>query len=157
SWNGVGVNSSVAAAAASTAHRTALGYAEASSVGIGAGGGTFSGQAVDNTSVLVRYTLSGDSNLSGGVDLTDFTFLAANFNKVGGATWLQGDYNYDGNVDLTDFTFLASNFNQSLSAGDAASLGAPVPEPSTVTAAVAGAIWMFDRRRRRAARPRRHV
>jgi len=83
---------------------------------------------VDADAVLVRYTLSGDSNVDGKVDLTDFTFLAANFNKSSGATWLQGDYNYDGKVDLTDFTFLAANFNQSLPA-DGTSLGLSVPEP----------------------------
>src|SRR5207253_3615493 len=73
------------------------------------------------------YTYAGDSNLDRRVDLTDFTYLAANFNKIGGAAWMQGDYNYDSNVDLTDFTRLASNFNQTL---PAAELGATVPEPA---------------------------
>src|SRR5439155_4968720 len=89
---------------------------------------SFAGWSVDSTSVLVRYTLAGDSNLDHKVDLTDFTFLAANFNGTG-RNWLQGDYNYDGNVDLTDFTLLASNFNQALASQD---LGAIVPEPTSV-------------------------
>ena len=54
-------------------------------------GGTFGNQSADGTAVLIRYTLSGDSNLSGNVDLTDFTFLAANFNKPSGAQWIEGD------------------------------------------------------------------
>src|SRR5205085_1097629 len=95
-------------------HAIGVGYAEAS--GAGAANSTWNGQSVDGDAVLVRYTLAGDSNVDGKVDLTDFTFLAQNFNKSGGAQWLEGDYNYDGNVDLTDFTFLASNFNQSIAA-----------------------------------------
>src|SRR5207248_4808196 len=90
------------------------------------------GLSVDNSSVLIRYTLYGDANLSGKVDLTDFTFLAANFNGTN-KSWLQGDFNYDGNVNLTDFTFLASNFNQML---PTAALGAIVPEPTAVFAAI---------------------
>jgi hypothetical protein len=147
-WTGNGLASSAAATAASSAHKTALGYAEASAL-FTSFPATFKGQSVDNTSVLVRYTYAGDSNIDGKVDLTDFTFLAANFNKVGGASWLQGDYNYDGNVDLTDFTFLASNFNQTLPAGaaGAASIGAPVPEPGGI-AALSFAVATLARRRR---------
>ena len=69
--------------------------------------------------MLVRYTLYGDANLDGSVDLTDFAFLASHFNQTGGATWVNGDSNFDGNVDLTDFTILASNFNLTLPASPA--------------------------------------
>src|SRR5207253_2399094 len=68
SWNGNGITSSAAATAASSAHKTALGYAEASALGLT----TFSGQSVDSTSVLIRYTYSGDANLDGVVDTLDF-------------------------------------------------------------------------------------
>jgi fibronectin-binding autotransporter adhesin len=108
---------------------------------------------VDNgtSKVTVGYVYYGDGDVSGSVDLTDFTFLAANFNKVGGATWLQGDYNYDGNVDLTDFTFLASNFNKSLplAASAASGIGSVVPEPASMISilAAAGAVMMKRRRR----------
>jgi len=145
SWTGNGIRSS-SAAAGLNGHTTALGYAEASEAGIGAGGGTFSGQSVDNTSVLVRYTYAGDGNVDGKVDLTDFTFLAANFNGSN-KNWLQGDYNYDGTVNLTDFTFLAANFNQSLAA-EGGSLGSAVPEPTTVALLALGATALIARRRR---------
>jgi hypothetical protein len=148
SWNGNGINSSAAAAAGATSTRTALGYSEASAINAA----SFSGQTLpDNTAVLVRYTLAGDSDLSGVVDLTDFTFLAANFNTVGTANWLQGDYNYDGNVDLTDFTFLAANFNKSMPAdsGGGGSLGALVPEPTALGIALCAAAPSITGRRRR--------
>src|SRR5207248_5308368 len=125
SWNGTGITSSAAAAAAGGAHRTALGYAEASALGAG----SFSGQSVDSTALLVRYTAAGDSDLSGTVDLTDFTFLAGSFGATSGKNWFEGDYNYDGKVDLSDFTYLASNFNYSVPSSSA-SLGAYVQEPA---------------------------
>jgi len=139
SWNGNGITSSVAAAP--SAHRTGLGYAEASELNVA----SFAGQSVDASSVLVRYTLMGDANLSGNVDLTDFTFLAAHFNQPN-QTWLHGDFDYNGSVDLTDFTFLAANFNQVLSSGGAAGLGAVVPDPSGVSLVM---LLVGLRRRRR--------
>jgi hypothetical protein len=146
-WNGPGINSSSAAV---NANKFAVGYAEASEI-FSTFPATFGGQPVSNTSVLVRYTISGDANLSGNVDLTDFTFLAQNFNKQTGASWLNGDFNYDGKVDLTDFTFLAANFNQAVPA-DAGALGASVPEPASLAAAtmLAGlGLSAFGRRSRR--------
>jgi hypothetical protein len=141
SWNGNGITSSTAQADASTAHNTAIGYAEASDV-YNSFPANFRGQTVDNSSVLVRYTAAGDGNLDGTVDLIDFSFLAANFNGSG-KNWLQGDYNYDGNVDLTDFSFLASNFNYSV---PAASLGSAVPEPASL-AVLALCVSLSSRRR----------
>lgn len=142
-WGGNGITSSAAAAAATSPHKTAIGYVEASAAGYS--GGTFAGEPVDNDMVLARYTFSGDADINGTVDLTDFTYLAGNFNGTG-KTWLQGDFNYDGIVDLTDFTFLASNFNQSM---PASTLGAAVPEPIGVLAAGSFCAMAVCRRRRR--------
>jgi len=140
-WNGVGINSS--AAQASTSPKTALGYAEASQI-LGPGGGMFSGVAVDGTTVLVKYTIAGDANLSGNVNLDDFTALAANFGNAG--VWTTGDFNYNGLVNLDDFTILASSFGQSLPADVAR--GAAVPEPAgAVVLLVAGAAMARRRRR----------
>src|SRR5699024_2221994 len=58
-WAGNGIASSQANAA-----KFGLGYAEASAV-LGPNGGTFGGQPVDGSAVLVRYTLAGDANLDG--------------------------------------------------------------------------------------------
>jgi autotransporter-associated beta strand protein len=141
-WTGPGITSSVAASVASNAgipHKTALGYVEASAFNYG----TFDGQPVDSSAVLVRYTLAGDANLDGTVNTVDFTLLANNFG-ASGALWQQGDSNYDGIVNGLDFNAVASNFGSTQAAP--ALMGSLVPEPG-----FAGAVAMlvFARRRRR--------
>ena len=142
-WTGNGITSSSAAASAGAAHKTALGIAEATDYN-SSFPATFRGQTIDSTSVLIRYTVSGDANLDGTVNLTDFTILAANFNGSS-KRWAQGDFNYSGNVALTDFTFLASNFNQSLAAQTVAAV---VPEPGGASLALLVAAGWTARRRR---------
>jgi hypothetical protein len=106
-----------------SSHKTALGYGEASTLGIS----SFEGQGVDATSVLIRYTYVGDANLDGKVNALDFNALASNFGKTPGSdVWTQGDFNYDGNVNTLDFTALALNFNQPPLPSPA--LGTVVPE-----------------------------
>jgi hypothetical protein len=144
-WTGDGIVSSAAAVPAPSGRGiTGVGYAESADI-LGAAGGVFAGQSVDSTAVLLRYTYCGDANLDGKVDLTDFTFLAANFNATGDGTWARGDFNYDGNVDLTDFTFLAANFNLTL-AGPSAAVTV-VPEPLRASFAFAGGAALLRRRR----------
>lgn len=113
SGNGMGIVSSSADAT------TRIGYAEASS--LVPGGGTWAGQPVDGTALVLAFALAGDANLSGGVDIDDFGGLAASFNQPG--AWISGDFDYDGVVSIDDFGLLASNFNASLPAARA------VPEP----------------------------
>jgi probable HAF family extracellular repeat protein len=125
-WNGAGITSSTAASIAANSantHKTALGYAEASALGLG----SFSGQTVDPTTVLIRYTLSGDANLDGVVNALDFSALANNFG-ASGKLWNQGDFNYDGTVNALDFNSIATNYGAPLAAS-ATSLTAVVPEP----------------------------
>jgi hypothetical protein len=143
-WTGNGITSSAAATAASSAHKTALGYGEAGTLGIT----NFRGEPVDSTAVLVRYTYSGDANLDGKVDTLDFNSLAGNF---GGTSkiWTQADFNYDGIVDTLDFNNLAANFGQQL-AESSPLAGALVPEPSSVMSVgllVAGLAIRARRRR----------
>jgi GH25 family lysozyme M1 (1,4-beta-N-acetylmuramidase) len=107
-WNGVGIDST---AAASAGPKTGLGYAEASDL-FTTFPATFSGQTIDSTSVLIRYTLLGDANLSGNVDISDFNRLASKFGKPG--SWLDGDFNYSGKIDIVDFNLLATNFGKSM-------------------------------------------
>ncbi len=125
-WTGNEITSSTAALVAadgSNLHKTALGYGEANALGIG----SFGGQGVDTTSVVVGYTLAGDANLDGTVNSLDFTMLADAFGATGGAVWTQGDFNYDGIVNALDFDAIATNFGQAL---PPPGLGAQVPESS---------------------------
>jgi hypothetical protein len=89
----------------------------------------------------------GDCNMDKTVDLTDFTFLAANFNKLSGQRWLEGDFNGDEAVDLTDFTFLAANFNKTFPASSAG-IGAAVPEPAMMSLLSIGVAAILAPRRR---------
>jgi len=144
-WNGTGIRSSVAAT--TTSPTTGLGYAEAS-VLYGIGGGIFEGSGVDGTSVLVRYTALGDANLNGVVDSVDFSFLTAGYGKTAAAVWTDGDFNYDGKVNTIDFNYLAGNFAASVPGSlPGATLGAVVPEPTSMGLVLAS-VTLLQRRRR---------
>ncbi len=103
-WNGIGISSSTAAANP----LRSLGYAEATDL-FTAFPATFSGEQVDSTSVLLKHTFSGDHDLNGNVNLSDFNRLAANFGQSG-KRWVQGDNDYNGIVNLADFNRLAASF-----------------------------------------------
>jgi hypothetical protein len=129
-WNGPGINSSVAASTPGVG----IGIAEASRLGLT----TFAGQSVDTTTVLMSVTWLGDTDLNGVVDVNDLDSLAKHWLSSG--NWTDGDFNYDGVVDATDLGLLAlnwqanGNFAQML-----ASLGLPavtVPEPATLLAPI---------------------
>jgi hypothetical protein len=113
-WNGWGI---VTTRPDALSGRTALGIGEASDV-LGLSGSQtalFSGQTVDATTVLVKYTYVGDANLDGMVSIADFITLASNFNKTN-AIYTDGDLNYDGQITIADFIDLAANFNKTLAA-----------------------------------------
>jgi autotransporter-associated beta strand protein len=136
-WNGLGINSSVAATIAgdgSNNHKTALGFAEASAAGLG----NFAGAATDGDFIAIRYTYAGDANLDGQVTTGDFDAIATNFNATG-KSWVNGDFNFDGVVNALDFNAVASNFGATTISS--APLGTLVPEPATIALiAVAGSL-----------------
>lgn len=103
-WSGNGINSSTAAGSGNTA----LGFAESSEI-FTSFPATFSGQPVDDTAVLLKYTFYGDANLTGDVTLSDFNRLATNFG-LSPRRWVHADFNFDGSVLLSDFNRLATNF-----------------------------------------------
>jgi hypothetical protein len=130
-WTGNGITS--------TAARNA-----AASVGLGVilndgGLGTFGGQTVTADSILVRYTLLGDTTLDAKVDFNDLVKLAQNYNTSGGGiVWSGGDFNYDGSVNFSDLVTMAQAYNTSLApAGAVITLAAgtmPWPVMGSVTA-----------------------
>jgi hypothetical protein len=138
-WNGNGITSSSAAAATHSPHPTALGYADASALGIGSFGGQTFGSAV-----VIGYTYSGDANLDGTVNTADFNRLATNFNGTN-KEWISGDFNYDGKANALDYNAIATNFGQVIAAP---ALGTLVPEPIAASALAAIALLATRRSRR---------
>jgi len=139
-WVAPGIGST----AAYTDSSMGVGVAEASVV-LGISGvqtGQFMGQTVDSTSLLLRYTKSGDANLDGKVDFADLVRIAQNYGaKPGMGAWNKGDFTYDGVVDFSDLIAIAQNYGAAMPAGaianspadfsgDLATAFADVPEPS---------------------------
>ena len=115
-WNGNGIVSSSAAGITGN-HKTAIAYAEASSLFTTFPAALVNGTAVpDNTAVILEYTLAGDADMSGSVNISDFNQVAANFGGSG-KVWMQGDFNYDGVVNVLDLNAIATNFGSSTPPG----------------------------------------
>jgi hypothetical protein len=82
----------------------------------------------------VRYTLKGDANLDGSVDVGDLGALATFYGITTPATWQQGDSNYDAQIDVGDLGALATNYGTSLAAGSSATASTQMVQPTTVVA-----------------------
>jgi autotransporter-associated beta strand protein len=116
----------IVSSASSPIGATGIGYADQTDVATlfpTATPNVFFGQSIDNTSLLMRYTLLGDTNLDGAVNFADLVNLARRFNQPG--LWVNGDSNYDGQVNFTDLVNVARNFNRNLN-------GAPIEGGSGV-------------------------
>jgi hypothetical protein len=128
-WTGQGITSSTAAAAEPESR--SVGYAENSSLPLGAYT-NFRGRPVDDTSVLMAYTRTGDANLDGVVNDDDVTIVGATYAPgVTQPSWALGDFDYNGFVDDDDVTLLGVFYDPS-----APPIG-EVPPHMHATAAVA--------------------
>jgi hypothetical protein len=111
----------------------AINNADLDLAGIGSHLNSLGGQTVTPKTVLLKYTYSGDANLSGTVDGDDYTywlngFLGLTDPSVHG--WLRGDFDYNGVVDGDDYTQWLNTFL--LNGPPLTGAGpAPVPEPGT--------------------------
>ena len=133
---------------------TTLAVAEASStLGlIGTATATWRGQTVDASSVLIKYTYTGDANLDGRIDADDYFLIDSNDNKSGAATsgYAKGDFNYDGKINGDDYFIIDSNFTAQSGLPPAAPLEATaVPEPTSLAFFGAAFAYPLIRRRRR--------
>jgi autotransporter-associated beta strand protein len=139
-----------------------LGYTLASdALGLtGAQTGTFAGQTVDATSLLVGPTRPGDTNMDGAVDFNDLVRLAQHYNdQSGAAPWYAGDFTYNGTVDFGDLVQLAQNYGVPAPAGGTfaapfdqavqSAFAAAVPEPASFAPLAWLAACACLRRRRR--------
>jgi PEP-CTERM motif-containing protein len=146
-WNGQGITSSQAAS--DPLNSGSVGYAVNGEMPLGAVS-TFRGQPVDESTVLIRYTRTGDANLDGVVNNNDVTILGANYAPgVAKPAWALGDFDYNGFVDNDDVTLLGVYYNPaatplpSPAGGDNAV--AAVPEPSALLLIASGILAVLAR------------
>ena len=70
----------------------------------------WSGQTIDATSVLVKFTWGGDANLDGKINIDDYgriDFNSASLAPVRG--WFNGDFNLDGKINVDDYGIIDFN------------------------------------------------
>jgi autotransporter-associated beta strand protein len=141
----------------SSSATTARGLGYANNAALDAVKTTFAGQTVDPSSILIKYTYFGDTDLDGDVDVADLGKLATAWQTSN--VWSNGDFDYNGTVNVNDLGLLATNWQAGVgnplapSLSDAlASLGLPnvsVPEPATMTLLGALGAWSMKRPRAR--------
>ena len=139
-WNGTPSANTGAitstAAAANAAQTTGIGYADSAD-------GLIPGQPANT--IELKYTLYGDTTLTGTVGFNDFTRLTQHWNQTAGGTWDTGDFNYDGSVNNGDFTLMSRTYNtsvgsQALPAVSAATLAVSAASSNTAPAPSAGSV-----------------
>jgi hypothetical protein len=68
----------------------------------------FSGQTVDSSSVLVKFTYGGDANLDGKINVDDYGHIDSSI-PLGTRGWFNGDFNYDGKINVDDYGIIDFN------------------------------------------------
>ena len=135
-WLGNGITSSTA-----NANRNfAVGVADNANLAIPFDGTRlFSGQVVDTTTILVKFTHRIDLDLDGVITTNDATIFNSRYSEGAPAYWSIGDLDYDRVFTTNDATLFNSFYNEAL---------ASVPEPATLgVLGLAGAGLLGQRRR----------
>ena len=131
---------------------------------------TFKGRTVSLNDTLVRYTYMGDADLDGSVTGTDYSLIDNGFAFALNG-WLNGDFDYSGSIDGTDYALIdnafafqvgplsepflgrynahVALFGQSYVDALAAVQSGVVPEPASLTIAIASATLLLVSGRRR--------
>ena len=124
--------SPVVPAAAAAVNSTSVGYAVAGTMPLGALT-SFRGQSVDASTVVMRYTRTGDANLDGVVNNDDVTVVGTQYAPgFAKPRWDLGDFDYNGFVDDDDVTLLGVYYNPGATPIPAPGVAA-VPEPASLT------------------------
>jgi hypothetical protein len=103
-WTGTGITSSSAAIGGSPA--PSVGYAD---------GNADLGTVAGANQILIKYTLAGDANLDGFVNVQDLVAVVQNFGKAG-KDWSQGNFTYSpvGAVTFADLVIVVQNLNKTI-------------------------------------------
>jgi hypothetical protein len=109
---------------------------------------TFRGQPVDETSLLIAYTRTGDANLDGLVNDDDITIIGATYAPgVPQPSWALGDFDYNGFVDDDDVTLLGVFYDPSATPVPAPKVTeatmVAVPEPGTLVSLSVALLVLF--------------
>jgi hypothetical protein len=101
-YDGNGIVTSMPAALGGT---TGLAVGQAADVLSISGAATamYEGQVVDSTSVIVKYTYTGDANLDGVIDAGDYGIIDNYYQFAGTSGYSNGDFNFDGVIDAGDY------------------------------------------------------
>ncbi len=70
---------------------------------------TFDGVAVDANSILIKFTIDGDTNLDGSVDSLDENAIVAHWQQSG-MLYYEGDDDYSGHVNSLDLNFVVGHW-----------------------------------------------
>jgi autotransporter-associated beta strand protein len=158
-WSGPGITSSAAKTAnAAEPESRSVGYADNAQLPLGPYT-SFRGQPVDDTSILITFTRTGDANLDGVVNDDDVTIVGANYAPgVPQPHWASGDFDYNGFVDDDDVTLLGAFYDPNSTAMPVVAAGhfesVAVPEPPTLLLIIASAFTILFALVSRSARSR---
>ncbi|HEX8522311.1 MAG TPA: GH25 family lysozyme [Tepidisphaeraceae bacterium] len=114
-----------------------------------------SGQTVDATTILGKYTYMGDYDLNGMVTPDDYAAIDSNLGRTvtPGAGWLWGDGNFDNQITPDDYLSIDSNLGRGEGSPLSAAGVAAVPEPAALMMLLPILPQLFRRRRKPRAAP----